>query len=123
MCAFLDCFARHQEKRRARTKNRKTDAPADPPAIARTCACVRDVDAAGVCVEVGEDLGLTVRAVVLDEDDDEVVEELELGDDVESDDRLEVVGLDVTDANAAGKSWPSGHPVPSPWQGSVRQQP
>jgi hypothetical protein len=90
------------------------------------------VDAAVVGIAVGED---AARAVVLDEDDDEVVDELKVEEagsvvllwvcdvDVERGDKLEVVGLDVKDANAEGKSWPSGHPVPSPWQGSVKQQP
>ena len=83
-------------------------------------------------MDAGDEVRLAARSVVLDEDE-VVVEELAAEDDVVvlllllCDFEVELAAAlelaEVADANAAGKSCPSGHPVPPPWQGFVKQHP
>jgi hypothetical protein len=101
----------------------KTALPAAPPAMARTWAWVSDVDGTGVGVEVGEEVTLAARFAVLDEENVVVLSLLLCEFDVELAAALKLVVVAAAEADSAGKSWPSGHPVPSPWQGSVKQHP
>ena len=99
-------------RQRAKRKKTRTAPPAVPPAMARTWACVKDVDGTGVGVEVGEDVGLAARPVVLE--DKVVLEELVAEEVVAEEDVFEVELaaapelvaalelVDVTEANAVG---------------------